>query len=175
MKSITFKIALTAIYTSLATITFTIESLFPPLILPGARLGLSNVFILLSLISLGAQYGYIALVVKIALGSLFSGNVSSIMYSLPAGIISLSVEYLILKFIPNISVVSTSVSGAIINTTTQNVVFCLIGKTAEYLCYLPYLSLIAVLSGIVVGFTVYLIVKKLPSSPPNGGERINNN
>ena len=71
--------------------------------------------------------------------------------------------------------VSLSVSGAVLNTTIQNAVFCLIGKTAEYLCYLPYLSLIAILSGVVVGFTVYLIIKKLPPPPTNNGERLNNN
>jgi hypothetical protein len=32
----------------------------------------------------------------------------------------------------------------------------------EYFAYLPYLTLIAIPSGILVGFIVYLLVKRLP-------------
>jgi uncharacterized membrane protein len=53
MKTSTFKITLTAILSALALITFLIESLFPPLFIPGARLGLANLFILIAIVILG--------------------------------------------------------------------------------------------------------------------------
>ena len=162
MKSKTYKTTLCAILTSLSVIAFTIENLFPPTFLAGARIGVSNIFILLSAIILGFSYGYFSLVVKILIGSLFSGNIMNIMYSLPAGLISLSVELVIIFYIKNTSIISASIVGAVINSTIQNVVFCLVTDTVSYLVYLPYLSLIGVISGLVVGFIVYLLVKYIP-------------
>ena len=157
-----FKVTLCAILSALGTIAFTIEGLFPPLFLPGARLGVSNIFILLAAIILGGKYAFITLMVKTVLGSLFAGNLSMILYSLPAGAIALTVELIIIYIIRKTSVVAVSVGGAVINTTVQNVIFCLITGASEYLAYLPYLALISVVSGLFVGFAVYLILRYLP-------------
>lgn len=165
MKKTTLKIALCGLFSALGTIAFVLEGLFPPLIIPGARLGISNVFILLATIILGGGYGLATLVIKVFLGSLFSGNLSAILYSLPAGLISLAIEYILLKFTTKLSVLSISVCGAVINVSLQNVVFCLVTKTSQYLIYLPYLALTGVISGLAVGFIVYLVVKKLHYSP----------
>ena len=159
---ISLKISLCGILTAAALITFMIESLFPPIILPGAKLGHSNIFILLTAIILGGRYAFISLALKTILGSVFSGNVSAIMYSLPSGAIALTIE-LVLLYLTKSSIIAISVCGSVINTTIQNLTFCLITDASEYLAYLPYLSIISILSGVLVGFTVYLIVKKLPA------------
>ena len=106
-----FKVTLCAILSALGTIAFTIEGLFPPLFLPGARLGVSNIFILLAAIILGGKYAFITLMVKTVLGSLFAGNLSMILYSLPAGAIALTVELIIIYIIRKTSVVAVSVGG----------------------------------------------------------------
>ena len=160
-KTKTFKFTLCAILTAFAIITFVIENLFPPLFFPGAKMGISNVFILLSLIILGPTYAFITLVVKTVLGSLFAGNISAILYSLPAGAIALSVEILAIVLLKKVSVVAVSILGAVINISLQNVTFCLLTNTIQYLYYLPDLALIGVVSGLIVGFTTYLIVVKL--------------
>lgn len=162
MKISTRKLVLCAILSAMGTLTFVLESLFPPLILPGARLGLSNVFILLSTLFLGGRYGFATLIIKTIIGSLFSGNVSMLMYSLSAGIVSLSVQIVILFYVKKTSVISASIAGAVINSTVQNLVFCLVTNTIEYLSFLPYLALISVLSGLIVGLIVYLIILKIP-------------
>ena len=156
------KFALCGILSALGVIAFVIESLFPPIFLPGARMGVSNIFILLAVIICGWQYGFAALIIKVLLGSLFSGNISAIMYSLPAGVLSLGAEILLLYFTKKISVVAISVFGAVVNTTVQNATFCLIIGIVEYFYYLPYLAAISILSGLIVGFAVCLTVKKLP-------------
>ena len=84
------------------------------------------------------------------------------MDTLPAGLISLSVEIIVIFFIKRTSVVSASIVGAVLNSTVQNLVFCLVTNTLNYLVYLPYLALISVVSGLIVGFTVYLLVKYIP-------------
>jgi uncharacterized membrane protein len=50
----------------------------------------------------------------------------------------------------------------VVNITVQNVIFCIITDTLNYLTYLPYFVLIGVVSGIIVGFSVYILVKRIP-------------
>lgn len=156
------KIALCGVITSFALIAFILEGLLPPLFLPGARLGLSNAFILLVALLCGWQYAFASLIIKIVLGSIFAGNISSIMYSLPAGLFSLTLQIILIFVLNRFSIVSVSVFGAVVNSTIQNLVFCLVTGSLEYLYYLPYLALISVFSGALVGFIVYLTIKKLP-------------
>lgn len=163
MKGSVKKIALCGVLTAFAAIAFILESLFPPIILPGARMGISNAFILLTTIFLGYKYAFFALVSKILIGSIFSGNLSSILYSLPAGLISLTVQCLLLFKTKSVSVIATSITGAVVNTTVQNTVFCLVTNTLEYLYYLPYLAFIGVISGLIVGLIVYFSVKYVPT------------
>ena len=161
-KKITSKIAFTGLLATLATITFLLENLFPPLILPGAKMGLSNIFILLAFITLGKVSAFAVLIVKAVLGSLFAGNISAIIYSLPAGAIALTLEVLLLTLIKRISIVCASVFGSVVNITVQNVIFCIVTDTINYLSYLPYFVIIGVVSGIIVGFSVYILVKRMP-------------
>ena len=162
MSIVVKKITLTAVLATLSTLTFMLESLFPPLIIPGAKLGLSNLFILLTAITIGYKYSFAVLIVKCLIGSLFSGNFATIIYSLPAGLIALTIEILLLTLTKKISIVSISTLGAVINSSVQNLTFCIVTNTFEYLIYLPYLALIAVIAGLLVGFTLHLLIKKLP-------------
>ena len=163
MKNIIIKkITITAVLSALSTLAFMLESLFPPLFIPGARMGISNVFILFTIITVGYRYGFIVMAVKILIGSTFSGNLSSILYSLPAGLVSCGVQVILVHFTKNFSLPAISVLGAVVNSTVQNTVFCLVTSTWEYISYLPYLALIAIISGLIVGFATYLLIKKLP-------------
>lgn len=156
------KIALCGILASFALISFILEGLFPPLFIPGARMGISNVFVLLSLIVLGKFYAFAVLLVKVVLGSIFSGNISAMLYSFPAGVLALTIETILLIFIKRLSILSISACGAIINSLIQNLVFCLITNDFGYLTYLPYLALIATISGLIIGAIIFLLVRYLP-------------
>ena len=144
-------------------IMFMVESLFPPLFLPGAKMGLSNIFSLFALITLGPVDAVIVVLVRTLLGSMFAGNMSTLMYSLTAGLVSIVVQILLIKCVyPRVSVVAISVVSAVVHNLTQNVVFCLVSSTPEMYSYMPYLALAGVLAGLVVGFAVTIIVKALP-------------
>ena len=162
MKRFTFRAAVCGVMSAISLIAFTLENLLPPLIIPGARLGLSNIFILLTALLVGGAYGYAALAVKTLIGSIIIGNFSAVLYSLPAGIIALLLQLLAIRAI-KCSVIAASVLGATVNITVQNTVFCLVAGAAEYFIYLPYLALISILSGAVTGFVVVLLLKKLPA------------
>lgn len=162
MKNIYKRIILCGILSALALISFIIEGLFPPLFIPGVRLGISNIFILLALIILNRKYAFITLIIKTVLGSVFSGNFSALMYSLPSGILALTVESVLIVFYKKLSIVSISTIGAVINSLMQNVIFCLATGLYGYLAFMPYLSIISFFTGLFVGITIYYIIKILP-------------
>ena len=163
-KSITIKkITVSAILTSLALIAFTLENLFPPIIIPGAKLGLSNIFILLTFFSAGSLFSFLGLTVKVILGSLFTGNFSTLIYSLPSGIIALAIEILLFEKTNGVSIPAISTVGSLVNVFIQNLVFCLVTSTLEYISFLPYLALISTFSGLTVGLVVHFLIKKIPS------------
>jgi heptaprenyl diphosphate synthase len=162
------KIALTAMLSAFSLIAFMLEHLLPPLILPGAKIGFANVFVLLALIILGEKSAFSVVIIKSVLGSIFSGNVSAILYSLPSGIIALIFETILLYRAEKFSVISVSVLGAVITSIIQNVIFCLMTNAIEYLTYLPYLALTGVIAGAIVGLTVFAVVKFFPQNLLNG-------
>lgn len=151
-----------AVITALALITYLIEGLFPPLFVPGAKMGLSNIFSLVAIIVLGPADAVIMVVVRTLIGGLF-GNVSALLYSLAAGIISVLTEIiLIYALYPRISLLAVSVAGAVLHNLTQNVIYMFVTNTAGVMAYSPYLALIGILSGLIVGVAAYLLIKKVP-------------
>ena len=162
MKRFTFRAAVCGVMSAISLIAFTLENLLPPLIIPGARLGLSNIFILLTALLVGGAYGYAALAVKTLIGSIIIGNFSAVLYSLPAGIIALTLELTAILYFRNVGIIAASVLGSVINITVQNAVFCLVTKTTEYFIYSPYLALIGTFTGAIVGLIVHKKKKKFP-------------
>lgn len=63
------RIAVLALLTGQALLMFMVEGLFPPLFLPGAKMGLSNIFTLLALAVLGPGQALALVVVRTVLGS----------------------------------------------------------------------------------------------------------
>lgn len=159
-KETTKKIALCGILSAFACIAFMIENLFPPLFIPGAKLGLSNLFVLLALLMLGVKYAFFSLFAKVLVSCFFAGFASA-MYSLPAGTLALTAEILLIYAVKT-SLPCASVTGSVINVTVQNSIFCLIAGTPEYLVYLPYLATIAAITGFAVGTALFFTIKRLP-------------
>ena len=164
MKNFPIKsLVLTAVLASFALLAFMIEGLFPPLFIPGARLGLSNLFVLLTLICIGNRYAIAVMLVKVVLGSLFAGNPMAILYSLPSGIVSLVLEILLIKFASKkLSLVAISALSAVISATIQTLVYLLVSNTPQILGYLPYLIGVSVIAGGFVGVCALLIIKAIP-------------
>ena len=156
------KLVTISLLTAFSLIAFIVESVFPPIIVPGAKMGVSNIFILISLIVFGPSEAFIITVIKCVLGSILVGNVGGIIYSLPAGIVSLIAEILLLYFKPIFSAVAVSVVGAVLNSTVQNITFAIITGDGDIIAYLPYLSIISAVSGIIVGLTAVLIIRYVP-------------
>jgi heptaprenyl diphosphate synthase len=159
------KIATLAILTALSLIVFLIENLFPPLIIPGAKMGLANIFSLIALIMYSPVEAFIVVAVRTLLGAVFAGNLSAILYSFSGGVVAMAISSLLLYTVyPKISLMSISVFAAIAHNITQNIVFIFLNNSPLMVYYMPYLALIGILSGCIVGGVVMLIFKRVPLS-----------
>lgn len=157
------KIALLGILAGLGLIAFMLESLIPVPFLPGAKLGFANIFSLLALLLYGLPEALIVVTVRTVLGSLFAGNVSMLLYSLTAGLVSTCVSRLLLCALPRVSFLCVSVAGAIVHNLVQLFVYCALTGTALLFVYSPYLCLMGAGAGVVVGLAVTFVLKALPA------------
>ncbi|MGN1060537.1 MAG: Gx transporter family protein [Candidatus Coproplasma sp.] len=159
------KIAVLGVLTALSLIAFLIENLFPPLFIPGAKLGLANAFSFIALIIYSPIEAFIIVGIRTVLSAIFAGNISAVMYSFTGGVVAMGVSSLLIYLVcPKISIVSASVAAAVAHNLTQNAVFALMSGTALAFSYAPYLALIGVASGTFIGATVTLIIKKIPEN-----------
>ena len=164
-KNAAKKIAVLAIFTALSLIMFIIENQFPPMFFPGAKMGLANIFSFAALIMYSPVEAFIIVAVRTGLGAVYAGNVSALLYSFTGGMVSMTVSSLLMYTVyPKISVMSVSVLAAVAHNVTQNIVFVLISGTTLMFGYMPYLILIGVLAGAIVGAVIMLVFKKMPKS-----------
>ena len=164
-KNAAKKIATLAIFTALSLIMFIIENQFPPMFIPGAKMGLANIFSFAALIMYSPVEAFIIVAVRTGLGAVYAGNVSALLYSFTGGIVSMAVSSVLMYTVyPRISVMSVSVLAAVSHNITQNIVFVIISGTTLTFGYMPYLVLIGILSGAIVGGVVMLVFKKVPQS-----------
>ena len=78
---------------ALALLAYLLEGLFPPLFIPGAKLGISNIFTLLALVLFGGREALLTVLVKCLLGTVF-GNV----IQASRGMISIALGVLLFRF-----------------------------------------------------------------------------
>lgn len=159
------KVATLSVFTALSLIMFIIENQFPPMFIPGARMGLANIFSFAALIIYSPAEAFVVVAVRTALGAIFAGNVSALLYSFTGGVVSMAVSSLLMyTAYPKISVMAVSIVAAVSHNVTQNLVFVLISGTALTFGYMPYLILLGILSGGIVGAIIMLIFKKVPKT-----------
>lgn len=159
MRSTTKRIAYIGVFAALSAITFIIENLLPPLFIPGAKLGLSNVFIMLCLALYSLPEAALLLAAKCLISALFSGAIS-LVYSAAAGAVSLIITYIFIRFLSKrVSLLATASASAIVHNLVQLGVFALVTGAKEVFFYAPHLAIIGLLSGIATGLIAYLLLK----------------
>ncbi len=157
------RIAKLSLLAALALIAFLVESLFPPLFIPGAKLGLANVFITVCLAYYSFGEAFLIIIAKSILSAVFGGNLFSVAYSLSGGIISLIIAWLLIKFChKNLSLSFIGAASACAHNLTQVLVFSLMTKSIKVLLYAPYLAILGVLAGTLTGVIAYYILKIIP-------------
>ncbi len=147
----TRKIAYLGVFLALALILSYVESLIPFYFgIPGAKLGLTNLIVVVMLYCTGTKEAFGVSVTRILLAGFLFGNLFSILYSLAGGIFSFLVMML-LKKTGKFHVVSVSVAGGISHNIGQLAAAAFVVKTYDIFYYMPFLLVAGVATGFVIG------------------------
>lgn len=154
------KVALLAILTSISIVIAIIESFIPSIGIPGVKLGLTNIVILIILYELGVLEAIIVDLLRVFLVSFIRGTFLSMGFvmSLTGAILSIAVMVLLHLVIKKFLIVGVSVLGAIAHVTGQIIIAVIYLGSGYVFYYLPVIALSAVITGIFVGIVAQLII-----------------
>ena len=141
---------------------FVVELQIPnPIPIPGAKLGLANIITVYAVYQYRAREVFLIVIVRILLGSFFSGNMIALLYSLAGGLLCLTGMIFFKKVIPQKYIWLCSVFGAVFHNLGQTSVACLIAGWGMVV-YFPFLVFAGCLSGIFTGICVQLVRFHIP-------------
>ena len=156
----TKKLVQLSLLTAIALSIFIVELQIPnPLPLPGIKLGLANIVTLYVIYRYRAKEALLVLMARIILGSVFSGNLISIMYSLAVGICCFVVMSVLHDKIEEKYIFIVSILGACAHNIGQIIIAIFITKTLAIMMYLPWLLLSAMITGLFIGLCTQYLLK----------------
>ena len=155
------KLARYGLLIALALALSWLESLLPPLGVPGVKLGLPNLVIVFALYRLGPRDAWCLSIVRVLLASTLFGSGVSLAYSAAGAALSLAVMGL-LKKTGKFSPVGVSVAGGVAHNAGQILVAMALLETARLAWYLPVLWISGTVAGVLIGIVSGELVKRVP-------------
>ncbi len=163
MKKIsTVKITQTAMVSAVALVLSYIEMSLPdlPFVLPGMKLGLSNIATMFALSAMSLPSALVVCMTK-ALFVLLMRGFTAFLMSLCGGVLSAVTMYLLMKF-KRVGFVGVGVGGAFSHNLGQILIAFLFTDSTVF-AYFSVLGLASVVTGTVTALAVYLILPKVLS------------
>lgn len=147
---------------AIALTIFLVEAQFPaPIPLPGIKLGLSNIVTVCAMFLFGPGDALLILLGRIFLGSVFSGQMMTLLYSLCGGMLS----YLSLLALRRVAGMKflwlASALAGICHNVGQLLAAAVVVKSWVVLAYLPYLILAGAAAGLFTGICAQLLLQRL--------------
>jgi len=128
--------------------------------IPGAKLGLANIAIVIALYLYGWKAAIGVNVVRIMVVGLLFGNWFSIAFSLAGAFVSFTVM-VISKKSKQFSCVGVSVAGGVSHNVGQMIVAIFVIESISVVYYVPALIIIGVITGVLNGFISMIIIKRI--------------
>jgi heptaprenyl diphosphate synthase len=137
------------------------ERMIPlPIAVPGVKLGLSNVVVVLTLYIYGPKEAiYIGLIKSIVVASMF-GGVSSVMYSLSGTTLSLFAMITFKKF-KVFSEIGVSIIGGVFHNLGQIIMVSIIINNYRMFYYFPILIWSGIITGYIVGYIAFKCLQNI--------------
>ena len=157
----TRRIAYLGLLIALAFVLSYVEYLLPLNIgIPGAKVGLANLVVMVALYTLGKKDALILSFVRVLLVGITFGNLAMMMYSLAGAGLSF-IAMLIGKKTNLFSPVGVSVLGGVFHNVGQIIVAIIVLETSSLIYYMPFLIVIGTITGIVIGIISGMIIDRI--------------
>ena len=145
------KVILISLFVSVALIVSLLEY-YIPIPIPNVRLGLSNIIIINSILLFGFKDTFFISFLKAILLVIILGNPISFIYNFSAGFTSIVTMYILNKFCSKyLSLIGISVLGSVSHVMVQILVSMVLLNTRTLINFIPFLGIIGVFTGILVG------------------------
>ena len=155
------KMALLGVLTAGAIVIAILESFIPSVGIPGVKLGLANIVILIILYELGIVEAIVVNLLRVLVVGLVRGTFLSMgfLMSLTGAVLSLGIMILFYILIKKFSIIGVSVIGSLFHVTGQLLIAMIFLGTAYIFLYLPFIAVSAIITGVFVGIVAQLIIK----------------
>lgn len=127
---------------------------------PGLKLGLANIAILVTLYSVGKKEALGVAILRSLILLALGGNIVGFSFSLIGGIAAWSAMCM-LSEAENVSIFGVSIGGAACHGMGQILIAILVTRTFYVVVYLPWLLLLGSFAGGIIAFLTIPIVKAL--------------
>ena len=154
------KMALLGVLTASAIVIAILESFIPSVGIPGVKLGLANIVILIILYELGIWEAITVNLLRVLVVSLVRGTFLSIgfLMSLIGCVLSLGIMILFYLLIKKFSIIGVSVIGSLFHVLGQILIAMIFLGSAYIFLYLPVIAISAIITGVFVGIVAKLII-----------------
>ena len=161
----TQRLARISLLSALALVLSYIETMIPlPVALPGVKLGLANVAVVVALLGLDMRAAAAVAVVKVMASGFLFGSPMMLMYSLGGTALAFAGSAAASR-IPGLGAVATCMVAAILHNAGQIAVAALLLGTPSVLLSLPPLALAACATGFVTGAVAAGVLASQPNGP----------
>lgn len=157
----TGKLTLMALLAAVALTIFMVEAQIPALVpIPGIKLGLSNIVTLFAVFVLGGREAAAILFVRVFLGAVFSGQMSTIFYSAAGGLLALLTMVALKPVLTKKQIWIAGCLGAVAHSVGQMIVAVLLTGTPSLVIYLPVMIVCSVICGLFTGLCAQLLIDR---------------
>ncbi|MEE3350907.1 MAG: Gx transporter family protein [Saccharofermentanaceae bacterium] len=163
MRRLAYDITKTSMMLALALVLSILEAWLLPrgiLPIPGFKLGLANIAILVTLYSVGKKEALLVAVLRSLVILFFGGNLIGFLFSLLGGIFAWGTMCLLCGR-HHVSIFGVSIAGAAAHGIGQILAALWVMRTVYVITYLPYLVLAGCVAGALIAFLTIPIVKAL--------------
>ena len=149
-----------AMFTTIALIIFVIELQIPNLIpIPGVKLGLANIVTVFAVYHYRPSETFMIVITRILMGTIFSGNMMALVYSLSGGILCLIGMLFLKNIFTERQIWICSVCGAVFHNIGQILAACLIAGWS-LIVYFPFLLVSGCVAGFFTGGCAQLVIRR---------------
>lgn len=156
------RLAELSVLTAVSLIIFIVELQIPnPFPIPGIKLGLANIITIFAVYRYKAYEVAMIVTVRLLLGSIFSGNITALIYSASGAFLCLLGMLLLKKIIDERHLWIASIFGAVLHNTGQIIAAIAVMQTVQIIAYYPFLLVSGCLAGLFTGLCAQLVMPRI--------------
>lgn len=129
--------------------------------IPGIKLGLANLVVVIALYEWNARYAIAVNVVRVLIAGLLFTGLYGAAFSLAGCLASLLVMWLLHRT-GWFSILGVSMGGGAAHTTGQLIIAMFLVSNIRLSYYFPILLISGMISGIIVGIGSYILIHRIP-------------